>query len=302
MKGAIIVPKFYEKRHKKGLRSQVSRFLFKRIKALCGFPIIYTNAPNLKNLDVALVYATPYHNRPKMMPGILNVENVKIISYLGDLPCWYNVECQRNKKLMFGRSDAIIGGYYKKFREWYPQFVNKYELFSGFFFPYEWYERLMPRSSPIMKCLLSGSITPKYPFRYYISNMKGISKLIDIKNRSHVAFPKYPQFVNNYFCAIATSGTNSCMVSKYFEIPAAGTLLLGERKEELDILGFKPNVHYVPIARKNVIDKVRDVLGNPDKYLKIRKAGMDFVRKNHSDINRANQFKSLLERIFRENH
>jgi len=303
MKGAIIVPTFYKRRHMQGLRSMVSKTLFDRIEKICGFPSIYTDTPNLKELDVALVYAIPYHNRPKIPSGLLD-SDTSLILYFGDLQCHHNKECEKNKKKMFEKCDIIMGGFYEAFTKWYPQYVHKYELFSGFCHPYESYVDLQMNLEPKMKCLLSGSINRYYPFREYIKglcqkNVDGISELIDIEGRSFVPFEKYPRFLNSYFCAIATSGMYGGMVSKYFEIPAAGTLLLAERKKELDILGFGPYVHYVPITRENVIEQIREVLGHPEDYAEMRKDAMEFVQKNHSDVSRAFQFRDILKRLIR---
>lgn len=305
MRGAIIVPTFYKGRHAKGLKSMVSKTLFDRIEKICNFPFVYTDTPDLRELDVALIYAVPYHNRPKIPSGLLD-SNTKLISYFGDLQCYQNRECEENKIKMFDRCSIIIGGFYEKFREWYPQYIHKYELFSGFYHPYENYKSLQINLKPKMKCLLSGTVNRYYPFREYINKLyqedtEGISKLIDIKKRSFAPFREYPKFLNSYFCAIATSGMYSGVVSKYFEIPAAGTLLLAEEVMELKMLGMEPDIHYVSITRKNVLDKIQYVLSNSDRFLEMRIRAMNFVRKNHSDINRAFQFKSILERLIGNN-
>ena len=284
--------------------SMVSKVLFDRIEKLCNIPLIYTDKPNLKGLDVAIIYAVPYHNRSKMIPGVLD-SDTKLISYFGDLQCHYNRECEKNKKLMFERCDIIMGGFYEKFVKWYPQYLSKYKLFSGCFYPYESYADLQVNLKPKMKCLISGHVNYYYPFRKYIKelwkeNVNGISELVDIKGRAAVPFEEYPKFLNNYFCAIATSGMFGGIVSKYFEIPAAGTLLLAERKEELDILGFEPNIHYIPITRKNVIRQIKEVLNHPENYTKMRENAMKFVQENHSDINRSLQFKDIVGRLIDE--
>jgi len=303
IKGAIIIPIFYKKRHEAGLLSMISKVLFDRIGKLCNFPLVYTDAPDLTGLDVALVFGIGYHNRPKMPPGLLDAD-AKLISFYGDLPCYGNKECEKNKRLIFEKSSMIIGGFYETFVKWYPQYVHKYELFSGCFHPYESYARLKLNLKPKMKCLLSGSSGWPYPFREHIKRLcrqdaGGISKLVDIRNKASAPFKEYPTLLNNYFCAIATSGMHSCMVSKYFEIPAAGTLLLAERKKEFDILGFEPFVHYIPITRETVIEQIKKVLSHPKDYMGIRRDAMKFVQRNHSDVNRSLQFKDIMERLIK---
>jgi len=301
IKGAIIIPTFYKKRHERGSRSMVSKVLFDRIQKLCGFSLVYTDKPNLEELDVAVIYAVPYHNRPKIPSGLFS-SDVKLISFYADLPCYDNRECEANREIIFHGCDLVVGGFYEAFTEWYPQYVHKYELFPGCCYPYERYANLKMNPKPIMKCLLSGTSNKFYPFRRYIKklyrrNASGVSKLMDISGRFVIPFKKYPKFLNKYFCAIATAGMHGCIVSKYFEIPAAGTLLLAERNEELDLLGFKPYTHYIPITMENVIEKIKGVLSHPKDYTQIRKDAMKFVQKNHSDINRALQFKDLVEEL-----
>ena len=307
LRGAIIMPSSYRARHLHGW-GMITRIVFNRISLLCGFPLIYAHSSKpypsiLEDLDVVLVFGIPYHNRPGIPLGLLE-SKVKIISYYGDLPCYGNKACEENKKLMFERSDLIIGGFHERFLEWYPEFVHKYEFFPGCYFPYERYEELEINLDPLMKCILIGARNAPYPFRQYIRSQHRqyvgeMNQILTVKDRHAVPYRMYPAFVNRYFGGIATSGIDNCIVAKYYEIPATGALLLGEREKELDMLGFEPGVHYVPITREDVFDKIRYVLSHPEDYLEMRKKARSFVREHHSDINRAQQFKTMVERLMK---
>lgn len=297
LKGAIIVPTFYKKRHESGIKSQRSKFLFERIDQRYKFPTVYTDAPNLKGLDVAVIYAVPYHNRPGIPSGLLDTK-VKLIGYFEDLQCWDSKECQKNKEILFERFEILMGTYYEAIRKWYPQHVHKYVHFPNFFFPHKRYMNLQINPGARMRCLLAATISRYYPFREYIRGCR--SKLVDI---TKVPFDRYPHLLNSYFCAIATSGSLKSEVhgncgdapsAKYFEIPAAGTLMLAEEILELSVMGLKPYTHYVPITKENVFKQVKKCLTSPEKFVSIRNDGMNFVRSHHSIENRVLQFGEIL--------
>jgi hypothetical protein len=297
MKGKIVIPEFYKKRHDdKTGNSARSKILLEGISNTYNMRIEYTNKPNFNDVDFTLVYAVPYHNRPEIPPGFFNTKpNKKIIGYFEDLQCWDNKECKRNKLKMFERYDVLIGSYNEKFKEWYPQFVDKYIFYPDYFTPLKRFSSLKPNPNPIMKCLLSGAVNKYYPFREYI--FRNINRRILERRKKNILFADYPKFLNSYFCAIATGSSVSIPVAKYFEIPAAATLLLAERLKDLDLIGMKPGVHYVEINRENVKEKIRIVLKNPKKFIKIRDRATKLVRENHSEINRIKEFENVLKFI-----
>lgn len=296
-KGKIIVPTFYKKRHTDSSGSSArSKVLLDNISKQYNMPIEYTDTPTFDNIDFALIYAIPYHNRSKLPPGLAETnKRVKLIGYFEDLQCWDNRECIENKLKMFKRYDVLMGSYNEKFREWYPQFIHKYIYYPNFFTPFKWFSFLSLSTKPIMKCLLSGTVNRYYPFRQYI--LKNVSpKMLDYRKKN-VLFADYPKFLNSYFCAISTGSSVSVPVAKYFEIPAAGTLLIAEELKELELMGLKANIHYVSINRKNVVKKVKKVLKNPEKYLDMRDKATKLVRERHSEVNRVEQFADILKFI-----
>ena len=296
MKGKIVVPTFYKARHNNPTgQSGRSKVLLDGISKQYNIPIEYTNKPTFNNIDFALIYAIPYHNRPELPPGLLECDKrVKLISYFEDLQCWDNQECKRNKLKMFKRYDALMGSYDENFRKWYPQFVDKYIFYPDHFAPFKRFNILKPNPKPIMKCLLSGTIAAKYyPFRKWIfNNVPG--NLLSYRKKN-ILFADYPKFLNNYFCAIATGSAVSVLVAKYFEIPAAGTLLLAERIKDIELTGLKAGEHYVEINRKNITEKIKHVLKNPRKYIEMRDRATKLVRQKHSEINRIKQFADVLK-------
>lgn len=304
MRGAVIVPKFYKKRHEGGIKSQRSKFLFDGIGQQYSFPLVYTDAPDLRGLDVAVIYAVPYHNRPGIPPGLLD-SKTKLIGYFEDLQCWSSEECRKNKEIMFDRYDILMGTYYEAIRKWYPQHVHKYVHFPNFFFPHERYMSLQPNLNSKMRCLMIGTVNKYYPFRVHIKK-ESRSQLCPLDIPKRVPFNRYSEFLNRYFCAVATVGSlesevhgfcGDALPAKYFEIPAAGVLMLAEEVSELAVVGLKPYTHYVPITKENIFKQVKKCLTSPEKFVKIRDNGTSFVRRNHSIRNRVIQFGEILRRI-----
>lgn len=294
MKRVIVIPTFYKKRHQRGIKSQRSKVLFSALSKQYEMSIIYTDRPNLKNVDVALIYAVPYHNRPKIPPGLLE-SKTKLIGYFEDLPCWGNKECERNKKVMFDRYDVLMGACYKSFSELYSQYMPKYVYFPNFFFPLSRYKRLSQKVDQ-MKCLMAGALNSYYPSRVHIYRdaRRGNFKQLDVKRFS---FSEYVERLSGYFCAIATPGRMRNVVAKYLEIPAAGTLMLAEKVVELSKLGLRPNVHYIPITQTDALDRIVEVLKNPHEYDEIRIKATAYVRKYHSEVNRVKQFGEILKLV-----
>lgn len=293
MKGVIVLPTAY-----KGSALKAKTMYAKFCKKY-NFSLIHSDTPELDSYDVAIIMCIPYHSRPGIPPGLLNAK-CKLIGHFGDLQCYDSKECAENKKIMFDRYDLLIGTYYEKFKEWHPEHVYKYIHWPQYFAPYERYMSLPINPNPRMKCIMIGSYGgPAYPCRKYVarSGKKMHSGLIEVKGPWKVPFDKYPKYISNWFCGLALANKFNFPETKHFEIPAAGLLMLAREIEELEICGFKPNVHYVPVTKKNVFDQVRDVLAHPKDYMDIKNRATKFVRKNHSDVNRVDDFEKIFDRL-----
>jgi hypothetical protein len=104
------------------------------------------------------------------------------------------------------------------------------------------------------------------------------------------------------------------LVSKYVEILGCGCLGFFEYHEELDILGFKPYIHYIPIntittqsyptkdGLKNKKFDIKKMENLIMKYLntkegeKIRENGYYFIKENLSDFNTFQKIINILDK------
>lgn len=302
MKGVIIIPKFYESLwtpRPDGFKSisSVTGPLWYAIKNAFEFDLKYADEVDVPlNTDVVIMFGVPYHNRPKVIPGLLDLDkNIKLIMYPGDIQCYNDPICMESRLKVFNRSDVIISGSYEYFAKLYPQFLNKYEFLPLFFGPDERYMGLLFNNGPKMKCLFSGSLNPQvYPLRSFIKNSKCV--MVDYVPPIYVG-DAYAKLLNSYFCCVATPSIFNYAVCKYFEIPAAGSLLLAPEINDFKKAGFVANQHYVPITKSNIIEIITHCLKNHSEYEHIRRAGMEFALKNHSVLNRIDRIKIIFGKV-----
>ena len=236
----------------------------------------------------------------------------KVICYLHDMHYAKKHNPLRIEELL-NRCDKILVPYFSYFVKNWPQFIDKAVFFPHFFAPHSRYVNLPFNVDPKIKCLLSGQYHESYPIRNMILESVrkggGCREIIDVLG--HPRFGKnqfytrkysgkgndYAKCLNEYFCCVTDSSKFEFMLTKYFEIPATGSLLLANETEDSKALGFVPWKHFVPITLDDALSQIIDCLNNPNKYQEIRKEGMRFVRENHSVLNRISQLKSVLEEM-----
>ena len=306
MKGTIIIPKYYLSRQwssdiieGKEDFSNVSRvmaILFYAMRDSFGFDLKFADEISVSpDTDVVVLFGVPYHNRPKMIPGLLDLNpKIKLITYPGDIQCYNDPTCIENKIKVFNRSNLIVSGSYEYFSKIYPQFMGKYKFLPLFFGPHKRYVELPFNEAPKMRCLLSGAINPTiYPSRAMLR--KARIERIDYRSTKHALGDAYAKLLNSYFCCVATPSIFNYATAKYFEIPAAGSLLIAIGTKDLKRAGFIANKHYVSVTKKTIITQITQCLDFPEEYEHIRIEGTKFARENHSVVNRINTISTILE-------
>ncbi len=306
MKGVIILPKYLEKywTPKSGptgldfnnILSGTAPFFY-YMRDTFGFELRYADEVDVDtDTNIVFMWGVPYHNRPKLIPGLVELnKNIRLILWPGDIQCYDKKICLKNKIKVFKRCDLIISPSHQYFAKIFPQFLYKHKFMPRFFSPHERYVKLPYNDNPNMKCLLSGARNPKvYPLRSFVR--KNAGELVVCPPSRYVG-DSYARLLHSYFCGIATPSIFNYALGKYYEIPAAGSLLLASEISDFRKAGFIPNRHYIPITKSNVIRTILRCLKNPGKYEHIRKRGMKFVRKNHSVINRMDSLKVIFGRL-----
>ena len=312
MKKLAYVPEIFIKN--KYLSDRVRHF-FQEIERSCGFKVNYSEriTEEAKTAGLLMVYAGAHGQM--LLKDAMNIKGPKKIFLLTGPHALNRVILSR----IIDVSSLTLVTYKHYFEKKFPKLASKTVYFPLYFAPHERYARLKVREKPIMKCLLTGHTIPRlYPFRYAlkttIKNNQKYWKYADIMRHprwarrgrleSYEIGPQlnedYAKTLNRYFCSIATDSKYRYGLAKYYEIPAAGALLIATRTPDINDAGFKPWVHFVPIEKKDsekAMNQVIKIIENPSNYEFIRKQGREFVLENHSVKNRVQRFKELLERI-----
>ena len=303
MKGIIL----YAKACRKYLTDR-DDILFGMIQKEFNFKSSYGVTEIPKDTDIVITVQQRLYseneNNAMMYLTKLN-KGIKLIGYLSDLDTLDYIPGRDIK--MFDRYDLILSRYDYRFKKKYPQYVYKTIYLPNFFAPHNRYANLKFNISPINKILITGRLfePTRYPLRCYIAKNSNPSK-VDImphpkghvskkklKNKKFYIGDRYAKRLNDYFACVTCCGLG-CLLTKYLEIPAAGSLLIANETPDSKIAGFVPNEHFVPITKKNALRVMYKCLENPKKYNDIRKNGMKFVRENHSVKNRFEQLKQII--------
>ena len=302
MKGVIILPKYLSKFWIPKVTSNGNDFsgvmsvtapLYYMMRDTFGFELRYADEVDVDaDTDIVFMFGVPYHNRTSLPPGILNLDKkIKLVVFTGDVQCYGDKLCLDNRIKVYNRCDVILSQSYEYFEEMYPQFLSKFEFFPLFFSPHSRYTKLSFNDNPMVRCLLSGSLNKDvYPLRSLIVNKHHAD--VDYKPPTYVG-DNYAKLLHSYFCCVTSASIFNYVLAKYFEIIAAGSLLLASETKDSRRLGLIPHRHYVPITKDNVFTIVEQCLKSPNDYNDIRKEGMEFVRKNHSVINRVEQLSKI---------
>lgn len=268
----------------------------------------------LSDVDVVLAYG---------LPGIemaMLDKKIKLISMVGDAHTRIKEKREQRNKI-WQRADSIWTFADEIISNSFPQWYHKHVWIPMFFAGHDRYVSLPFNENPKMKCLLSGCAhLPWYPLRYYV-RMKGNRKLIDrsdwylvMKDGKVWRYEKdaYAKWLNSYFCNVTCTGDHDLskhlgekyegggLHAKQMEIPATGSLLLSDNCKDMERVGFVPGKNFVDVGIDDVLDKITYCLKHPGEFAEVRKAGMEFVRANHSVKNRVREMKRVIERICNE--
>jgi len=168
---------------------------------------------------------------------------------------------------------------------YFPQFVLK----EDYDIPYN--------PAPMAAAFLSGAtFAHVYPIRSKVRKMVRKCSFLSMAPSRCFIGPEYIKALNDNCIGITDASIWGVAIKKYFEIPAAGSLLLAERCKDVDRVGHVPGETYVEIDEDNFIDQIKDIISHYKDYLHIRNAGREFVFEHHTQYHRFDlMLNSILE-------
>jgi len=314
MQGLVLLPEVYNTYPSQGRYMP----LFNMLRDKLGFDIIHSNNYLVSSItaDIVITFKSPENSNPQLMSNIVELpKDKKLIGYFADVHTsgdLTGINTQLDEEYiiamhrMLSRCDIILCPYDNVFRKKWPEFVDKY-IFFPHFIEYDLYRYLQTSNYRKHKCLLTGSLdTAAYPLRNHVVALnhpmvdfiKHPGYLIGDKLAKAMGFAigeDYANLLNQYVCNVATSGKMNYVVAKYFEILAAGTILLANYTLDLDLLGFEEEKHYVRIDRGNFSNKLKYILLNYDKYKILIDENREFIFDNHTERNRFKQLREIID-------
>ena len=105
----------------------------------------------------------------------------------------------------------------------------------------------------------------------------------------------YYEWLTQFDAAVAAGSSDpqyDLVTPKYFEIAAAGALLIGQWCHDLSDLGFNER-NSVIFTKDNFIEKVEHFKNQPEEYITIRQNGRELIKQRHKISDRISTIKQL---------
>ena len=217
----------------------------------------------------------------------------------------------------FGRK--ILINYYHYFKKifcpYYIPFLLKY---PGLEDKLIWFPHAVPKEfkkevklDALNKILMTGIVGKVYPMRiiyrdlaktkeykYKLDILNHISpKYAPINTETDLVGDKFIDKISRYKSSFTCGSEWGYLVTKYFEIPLAGSLLFCDMpKDNLELLGFKDNINCIFYNKDNLIEKINWIVDPKNNQVinQIRKNGQELILNNHTWDLRISQLLSLL--------
>jgi hypothetical protein len=225
----------------------------------------------------------------------------RVVVFCEDLH-WSHEQMRATKMMGLSAAELILASYAPVFERFFPEVAVARRVI---WVPHAASpEFLLPMNGSAENViLLSGMINDVYPLRQRLKTLAGGSGLPIVTHphpgyrchhdheRSGDVGRGYARRIHAARAAFTDASRYQYILSKFFEIPAAGSLLLGDEavEEELLRLGFRQREHYIPVSEATLEREIRHVLDakNHDELDEVRRRGQRLVWERHRTGDRA---------------
>jgi hypothetical protein len=261
--------------------------LRERMRERCGAPP-----------DIVLFWES-YHLVTSALLQLYNA-NFRVAIFCEDLH-WFHAQMRSTKLLALTVADVILASYAPVFKQFFPEAAAKRVVWVPHAASPEF---MLPLDQSARNVIfLSGKINDYYPLR---QRMKALSDDTEFQIVEHphpgyhcahdhetsdVVGAGYARRINATRAAFTDASKFNYLLAKFFEIPAAGSLLLGDAavEKELSQLGFCQRVHYIPVSYATLERELRYILDgkNHAELDEVRRRGQQLVWSRHKTSDRA---------------
>ncbi|MFE0558230.1 glycosyltransferase [Paenibacillus sp. NPDC058910] len=254
----------------------------------------------IRNLDFTpdFIYIDNFtHNRRiNTLPTGLNEVNIPKGILLHDV--------QRRKDafrsyLLSNDIDLIFVHYRDAFHKYFPELRNRLRWMPNHVYKPIFHKYKVKKT---IDYLTMGRVNKLYPLRKEIvSKSRKLKGLIIHEHPGYKSFTnedkeslfldeKYAEEICRAKMFLTCGSRYDFAVSKYFEVPACGTLLLASNFSELTDLGFKDKKNFISINKNNFLKKAKYYLEHEDERKKISREGYKLVKSRHLTDIRVREF------------
>jgi hypothetical protein len=225
----------------------------------------------------------------------------RVVIYCEDLH-WFHTAMQATKSLALTVADLILASYAPVFEQFFPAVAAAKQVV---WVPHAASpEFMLPlNESAENVILLSGMTNDYYPLR---QRMKALANETEFRivehphpgyqcdhdhDTSQNVGAAYARRINASRAAFTDASKFNYLLAKFFEIPATGSLLLGDSAvaKELSQLGFCERVHYIPVSDATMESELRRILDtkNHAELDEVRRQGQHLIWEQHKTSDRA---------------
>jgi hypothetical protein len=147
----------------------------------------------------------------------------------------------------------------------------------------------------------SNSKYKRFAISYKIADRLGLKPYSRALSLKIFNYGFFQGLCNTKFVYTARGGFGT-PIRKFFEIPAAGALLLCGPCFGYEELGFNDGIHYIRVEPDNLVDKLEEIVAKPELAQKIANSGRALIASKHSLSARADQIRECLKAIIEDTY